>query len=292
MTDSLYLLIPLGAAVIYSFSATLLKQSLENGIGPWRLTFGGNISSAIFICPLALLVDDLPPWDIFLYALPCGLLFVIGNTFTSFSLLKGDVSVATPILGTKVILVALFTFLFIEKNPSLSVWIGAFLTVLGITLMNLQFGERRVNLISTVILSILSAICFAALDVLIEKYSRNYGGLEFVSSTFFAVALGSFLLVPFFNKPVSKKSPAPQSTFYLACVSMGFQALGMALAIGLFGDATSINIVYSSRGIWSVLIIWALGHYFGNEENKAGTKTMTTRLTGATMILVAIILIL
>ena len=291
MIDSLYLLIPLGSAIIYSFSAILIKQAILGGIGPWRLTFMGNVFSALFICPLIFLTDDLPTREIFLYAAPCGALFVLGMVLTTYSLVRGDVSVATPILGTKVVLVAFFTLVIIGQNPSFLIWIAAILTTLGIALMHLQFGPKDKHLMSTVILSILTAISFAALDVLIQKYSRQFGGLVFVSCTFASMFLFSLLLIPLFSKSFLDITPITRRSFYLGSVLMGFQALGMALAIGLFGQATSVNVVYSSRGIWAVLIVWALGHLFQNEEKRAGTKTMMARLIGATLIVIAIVLV-
>jgi hypothetical protein len=75
----------------------------------------------------------------------------------------------------------------------------------------------------------------------------------------------------------------------------GFQTLGMFICISLFrhaNAATAINIVYNSRGIWSVLLVWLVGPWFGNIERAHGVKIMITRLSGSMLLLSAIALTL
>ena len=57
-------------------------------------------------------------------------------------------------------------------------------------------------------------------------------------------------------------------------------------------QATAINIVYSSRAIFGVLLIIFLGAKLGNlEASVAGAKVMRNRLLGAALLCVAIALI-
>ena len=47
------------------------------------------------------------------------------------------------------------------------------------------------------------------------------------------------------------------------------------------GEATAVNVVYSARGLWSVIAVWTLGHLFGNDERGHGAGVMRARLLGA-----------
>jgi hypothetical protein len=79
------------------------------------------------------------------------------------------------------------------------------------------------------------------------------------------------------------------------CVLNGLQTLGMVICVGLFrhpNAATAVNIVYNSRGIWSVMLVWILGGWFGNIEREQGARVMTARFTGAVLLLSAIVITL
>ena len=65
-------------------------------------------------------------------------------------------------------------------------------------------------------------------------------------------------------------------------------ALGIAFAIMSYGEATLVNILYTSRGIWTIAIVWICGPWFGNTERSHGSKVMIRRLVGSGLILVAV----
>ena len=61
--------------------------------------------------------------------------------------------------------------------------------------------------------------------------------------------------------------------------------------VGLFGDATAMNVVYSARGVWSVAAVWLIGHWFANTEAELGGNVFRYRLGGAALMTAAIVLI-
>jgi hypothetical protein len=71
-------------------------------------------------------------------------------------------------------------------------------------------------------------------------------------------------------------------------VILALQAARMTYALGVYGDATAVNIVYASRGLWSVAAVWLVGHWFGNEEQTLPTHLLRNRLGGAALMLAAI----
>ena len=69
------------------------------------------------------------------------------------------------------------------------------------------------------------------------------------------------------------------------------QCTGMVVAISLGHEVTRTNILYNTRGIWSVVLVWVVGHWFGNVERSAGPAVMTRRLLGAAILLGAVFLV-
>jgi hypothetical protein len=67
------------------------------------------------------------------------------------------------------------------------------------------------------------------------------------------------------------------------------QSFCIVLAIGFFGDAARVNIVYSMRGIWGVLVAWTFAQWLGGGESEATSGVMISRLAGAALLTVAVI---
>ncbi len=66
----------------------------------------------------------------------------------------------------------------------------------------------------------------------------------------------------------------------------------MAYAIATYSQVTTTNIAYNTRGLWSIVMIWAFGHWFGNTERNRGTRTMLLRLGAAGLLVMAILIAL
>jgi hypothetical protein len=61
--------------------------------------------------------------------------------------------------------------------------------------------------------------------------------------------------------------------------------------LAVYGKATSANVVYASRGLLSVLLVWMIGHWFMNQEQQLGARVLRWRLFGAALMLSAIVLV-
>jgi len=66
----------------------------------------------------------------------------------------------------------------------------------------------------------------------------------------------------------------------------------MTYTIARFGDATRVNIVYSLRGLWGVLLTWTLSKSLGLTTAAPSTTLMLKRLAGAILIGISIVLAL
>ena len=73
---------------------------------------------------------------------------------------------------------------------------------------------------------------------------------------------------------------------------LAFQGLMFVSALAVYGQATEANVLYSSRGLWSVVGVWLVGHWFGNRERHLGPRILTARLVGAALLTAAVVLVL
>ncbi|NJK92795.1 MAG: DMT family transporter [Blastochloris sp.] len=287
-----YLFLPLASAVLYAFSAIAIKRSIDLGMGPWRMTFLSNLFM-LAIFGSTWFWHEGSAWpETWWPPVLSGFLFFVGQIFTFLSLTRGDVSIATPVLGTKVILVAVFLWVLLGERVAASVWVAAVLATLGIAL--LQWGspvQHRDRTGRTVLLAFCSAAAFALGDIVVQRWCPVLGFGWFMPISSSVTMLLSFFLIPYFNGPLWKWPEGSVAFIWLGLGLLALQALGMAVSIGIYGDAAGTNIVYASRGLWTVLLIWWVGHWFANQEREQGAGTMVTRLLGAVFIMSAVILI-
>jgi hypothetical protein len=67
--------------------------------------------------------------------------------------------------------------------------------------------------------------------------------------------------------------------------------MAMGIALAFFNDPTGVNIIYSTRGMWSLALVWFAGSWFGNpERSSAGPRAMAWRFAGTSLITAAVIL--
>ncbi len=140
------LLLPLACALLYVVAALAIKRAAAFGVGVWRTNFVSNWAIVLLFLPVwfarghafAHVAD---------YARPAAtaLLFFGGQAFTFLALNRGDVSVTTPVMGLKVVLVALFSSLLRVGSVPLRWWIAAALSTMAIALLHGGEGARRRN---------------------------------------------------------------------------------------------------------------------------------------------------
>jgi len=292
---SLHLLLPLASSFGYVAGVLLLKRSAAFGVGVWRTTFIANLFLAICVAPFWLLGGN--GGGLIWQPLVTASLFFVGQVATFIAIDRGDVSVATPVLGAKIILVALISALLLPDPTPLKWWIAAALSTAAIVLLNRRppgtagtTANRNIGV--TIIAALAAALAFAICDVHVQKWAPAWGVGHFLPIMFGTVGVLSFFLIPIFREPLRKIKRPAWPWLIGGSVLLGLQAAGVGIAIGAFGDATAVNVVYSSRGLWSVLAVWWVGHWFHNDEQNLGPAVLRLRLWGAGLMLLAIALVL
>lgn len=100
-----------GSAIVYTVGALCAKRSLASGATVWQVNFAANMAMSLLYLPFWLGADLSKLWTDGYRPVLTAAAFFTGQLFTFAALRKGDVSVATPLLGAKVIFVAFITSL-------------------------------------------------------------------------------------------------------------------------------------------------------------------------------------
>ncbi len=287
----LYLLIPLGCAVVYTLSSLFFKRGYLEGAGTVESFHWANVLGIPLFLPLFWVrPGDLPLVELW-RPLVTSLLIFAGSWATFAAIQKGDVSVVTPVLGTKVVFVALGAVFLAGTQLSGALWMAAFLATAGIFLVGM--GDVRPGRArwAAVWLCLFSAFCYGLTDVLIGMWAERYGGTVFLGLLPQFIGLFSLLLIPV-TAPGTFRIPSSSRRWVIwGCVLLSLQGMGMGLALAFCHDPTGVNIVYSTRGLWSIVLVWFLGGWFGNRERgDAGTRAMSWRMAGTAMITAGVVL--
>lgn len=287
-------LLPLLSAFGYALAAIIIKRATEDGAGPWRIGFVVNVTMALLF-QVFWLFDDGQGRAMVLsdvvHALIVGGVFFTGQYFTFLALSRGDVSVTTPVLGVKVLFVAFIATLVLGQPLTTSLWVATVLTCIAMVLLGGEWRADRARVLQSLLFGGLAAFLFATSDILTQTWVGELGMPRFVPIAFGSMLIYSAMLVPKFSAPLTA---LPTRTLLITVgggVLLWLQCTGMVIAISLGHEVTRTNILYNTRGIWSVLLVWVVGHWFGNSERSVGRAVMTRRLLGALLLLSAVFLV-
>ena len=127
----MYLLLPLLAAVAFAAGSLVFKRAFQEGASLAHALVLNNVALGIAFLPLLLLDPKPIDWHLAWQPALTALAFVFGHFLNVVSLRIGDVSVATPLLGSKVVFVALFARVLFQWPVSTTQIVAAVLTSLA-----------------------------------------------------------------------------------------------------------------------------------------------------------------
>jgi drug/metabolite transporter (DMT)-like permease len=299
----LHLLLPLTSAVVFVVGALLLKRASDLGADVWRTTRIINYTTAVVAMPLCLLGGTIPSSTLWWQPPVAAVLFFAGQIFSLLALSTGDVSVATPVLGVKILLVALLTAVLLGDPIGARLWTAAALSTAAIALLNINSGVNPVvarghshtRVRTTILLAGLGATAYACFDVVVQKWSPAWGTGRFLP---IAMACAAVYSIPLRRFEASRSVPDGRTPRayrpWLAGGAVCFAVQGLAFisSISIYRHATTANILYSSRGLWSVLAVWGIGHWFSNREQHLGARVLAWRFLGAILLMAALMMVL
>lgn len=286
-----YLFLPLIAAVIYAVASMLLKKGLDLGAHPGWAFHINNIAGMLCFLPMMLFQKTPVDWAHWYHPALTGVMFFVGSWFTFAAMRQGHVSLVTPLLGSKVIFAAIGIVLFIGSGMNAMLWTAAGLTTAGIFLMGVTDmqtppGKR---LAGPVTMALISAMLFAFSDALIQKWAGSFGRQAFLVTQ--STVCGSLSLVASLFSPSLPKLNWNSAAKWaaLGSLSIGIQSLFMGSALGLFDDVLRVNIVYATRGMWSLMVVAWLGPLLAVHERKQSGKGYGLRVMAALLLLTAVV---
>ncbi|MEM0895768.1 MAG: DMT family transporter [Verrucomicrobiota bacterium] len=288
-----YLLLPFAGAIVFPLGSILLKEGMARGGGVLRSFFVSNVVLALCFLALLPFVEESPNWSHVAWPIATGAVFFIGQLFVTLAIKVGDVSVQSPLMGLKVIFVAIISFFIGTDEISLTLWAAAILSTLAVFLVGGGTLKKTLQHGKTILLCTIACVFFGFTDAFMGYRNESFGTTPFLIVMAMALGFFSFAVMPFFGDPLTTIPRKAWSFLIWGGLAFGAQAVLIAIALGQFGKATEINIVYSTRGLIGVLMVWTIGHWFGNQEGKTvGREIMQKRLVGSLLMCVAIVLTL
>lgn len=249
-------------------------------------------SSACVFPALALMGGTMQPASLLWQPAIIGALFLAGQLFTFLAVDRGDVSIAAPVLGIKVLIVPAAAPLFVHEELPARVWIAAAVAVVGIAFVQARDESiHRSRILASVGFALLAACSMTLFDLLIQRWASAWGAGYFLPIAFTFAALFSLTFFRWADSPRSLREKGAVRPLVMGAILMAVQAIGMTVTLGLFGDATRVNIVYSLRGLWGVLLTWMLVRSsVESDATVAQHRTMALRLVGAVLIGVSVVI--
>ncbi len=279
-------LLPLLAAVAFAIGSMVYKRAFQEGAGLAHVAVLNNVLLAILFLPLLALETQPISWSNWHHPALTALAFAIGHLLSVTSLRIGDVTVATPLLGSKVIFVAAIGWVVFGTALSPFQWLAAGLATVGVIAMGLTDLRRSGKSGLTTLTALGCALAFAFTDTMIQAWGGGFGVWSFLSLQFLALGGLSLGLLPLFGVASLHAPRGAWRWIFAGVIFSALQAILITATIAIWKDAAGANVLYATRGLWSIALVWWAGHWVKNtERSTTGGRQMLARLAGAILIL-------
>ncbi|MFP6762299.1 MAG: hypothetical protein VB858_01735 [Planctomycetaceae bacterium] len=282
---------PFCSRMLVVFGLLYLKQAQQRGMSMWTAMIAVSWSCAVVFPVLGVTFGGTMHPELLWQPAIMGGLFLVGQLFTFLAVEKGDVSIAAPVLGIKVLILPATAPLFVNETASPGIWLAATIAVVGIGFVQARDESvAREKILVSVGFALLAAVSMTIFDLLIQRWARDWGAGYFLPAGFACAAVMSLGFLKRGDRLSELRARNALRPLVIGSILMALQAIGMTLTIGRYGDATRVNIVYSLRGLWGVLLTWLLTRKMIESESPTGHRTMAMRLVGAVLIGVSVVI--
>jgi len=288
---AIHLLLPFCSSVLVVFGLLNLQRAQQRGTSTWTTMIVVCWAPACVFPVLTLMGGTMQPASLLWQPAIIGGLYLAGQLFTLLAIDRGDVSIAAPVLGVKVLIVPALAPFFVDDELSAKVWIAAAIAVIGIGFVQARDKSiERSKILASIGFALLAACSMTLFDLLIQRWASAWGAGYFLPIAFGFAAVFSLAFARLADRPSDLQRKGVVRLLAIGALLMSVQAIGMTVTIGLYGDATRVNIVYSLRGLWGVLLTWILARHFSEVAATPGNRTMTMRLIGAVLIGISVVI--
>ncbi|MBT7853087.1 MAG: EamA family transporter [Opitutae bacterium] len=285
------LILALIGGALYALSAIFSKRALETGAGTLRSLFWSNWAITLAFFPFPLLAGENISRAALLPGIFLGCIFFLAQSASFMALRRGDASLVTSIMGSKSLFVA-FSLVLLDFRDSLpaKIWIAASLAAIAVALLGWPAKGIKPS-IASLILASFTAAAFGFTDALVPHYAQTANPLNLLFVMTLTVGILSITVIPFVRGRLFEWRGTPDRWMALGSTLVAIQAIIISFAIGFFNVPTEVNILYSSRGLWSILLVVWIGHRIGITEATIPRIVLMRRLIGATLLLTGIFLV-
>ncbi len=287
-------LLPLGAAILHTIAALCLKRAMADGVRPAQVFQWVNWAALPVFVPMIFWNPGAVPWHLAWQPLAVALFLVTGDLLTVAALRRGDVSLVGPLMGTKVIFVALGMVAWGGAMLGPRLWIAAIMTAVAVFVLGAPDMRGKASHSTVAILLVLTgSMCFASADVWMQGWAPGFGRQAFISLTMIGVPMWGAARLFVEPMPMFTLSRLQWKWLAFGCAAQVCQRLLMSVALSFYHNATVTNIVYSSRGLWALLLVGLAGAAFGNRERRDTPRgAWMARIVGTVLLTSAIVLAL
>lgn len=284
---------PFIAAVFYCGSVMLVKYASQSQtLSGLSMLVMNNLLSGIVFIPAIFFETDFPDISIIWQPIIASIFCAIGNIATFTCAERGEVSLMTPLMGIKTLMVVMFARVFLDINLPHTITVAGIICCVAVFIMSFSINSLRSKKLGvTILLAMIACISYALCDVFIQKYAPNFTRNTMLSLTSVAMPLSIIPLLPKFFKEVSISD---KKTLFLGGGSAVLMIVEMYLMfISISGElgASLCNILYNTRGLLSVILIYFVGKRFVKLRELSNASAIQ-RSVGAIMILIAVIIAL
>jgi len=286
-------LMALLAGLIYAGGAIAGKKALELGRGQVRTVILSNLILSVCFIPHFFLSPGWPTLKEWITGSGLGAIFLLAQALLFRALRAGDASMVSPLMGIKSILVAFFIVIlgFSHQPLSTDTWIAAGLTAVAVGLIGWPAKNSGRASAKGILLALASAAAFSLLDSMVPHFSHQTDPVRMLFCIFGSLGFLTLILLPWKEEPIFSRGNPGDNWAWRSGLLIAVQAVLMSTAIACYRVPTEVNVVYSSRGLWTLLFVAWLGSRLGLTEGSLSPWVKVRRLAGCILLGICILLI-
>ena len=294
---------PLFAAFLYSLSTLFTRRALQGGmpvsaqLAAQNYFSVGIVGVTAYVASGGVLVEN---WS---WPLVGACFFLTGQLLVVLALRVGDSSIQTPIMGLKVLFVSAVVAVGFGETVSLETWVAAALAAGAVFLIGYR-PERKGSYQSAPVLAAVGAtMVFAGSDSILAEVSGELGRASFLASLLLVLAVLSLPILAMgvrdtaaaamrplaAGRGMQRLQPGAVRDLVIGSTFMAVQFGLFASVLMVYSHAPSANVLFNTRGLWSVVFLWVLnraGH--GHHMEHASGGLIARRFVGAALLVAAV----
>lgn len=253
-----------------------------------------HIIMAVMSIPLVFLLtpENMPEFSKYGFVLfTTSIFYMLGQLFLFAAIIRSEPSRVSPLLGMKIIILALISTAFFDSTFSLYQWSGIFLSCVAVYMLS-NTGKKIT--ITIFIFVLLACFCYSLSDLSIKQLVSKFDGIPILKAASFSVAISYILcgifgiiIFIFYRKNITLRTwkyslPFAVSWFLaIICLFSCFALIGV-----VFG-----NILQSTRGIISIVMGFILVRWgFDQMDAHISRAIFVKRILAAVLMTTAVVL--